>query len=71
LLLITAVAQIRKQDLVEIRNLPNPSSTVKLALESICILLNQKANDWNAIRAVIGNKKFFNWILDFNAETIT
>jgi dynein heavy chain 1 len=69
--LITAVAQIKKQHLVEIRNLPNPSSTIKLALESICILLNQEANDWKAIRAVIIKENFINMILNFNAETIT
>lgn len=41
-----AVKSIRKQHLVEIRSMANPPALVKLALESICLLLGESASDW-------------------------
>ncbi|GLV39725.1 Dynein heavy chain 64C [Carabus blaptoides fortunei] len=43
----TAVKSIKKQQLVEIRTMANPPAVVKLALESICLLLGENASDWN------------------------
>lgn len=36
-----AVQGINKQQLNEVRNMPNPPALVKLALESICLLLGK------------------------------
>jgi len=37
---------------VEVRSMGNPPAVVKLALESICLLLGENATDWKAIRQV-------------------
>lgn len=68
----TAVKEIRKQQLVEVRSMANPPAVVKLALESICLLLGESANDWKAIRAVVMRENFINSIVsNFYTENIT
>ncbi|EDW50531.1 GM13947 [Drosophila sechellia] len=67
-----AVKSIRKQQLVEVRTMANPPSVVKLALESICLLLGENATDWKSIRAVIMRENFINSIVsNFGTENIT
>lgn len=67
-----AVKSIKKQYLVEIRSMGNPPAIVKLALESICLLLGENATDWKAIRAVIMRENFINSIVqNFSTEDIT
>lgn len=69
---LSAVKSIRKQQLVEVRTMANPPSVVKLALESICLLLGENANDWKSIRAVIMRENFINSIVsNFSTEMIT
>jgi len=49
-----------------------PPSGVKLALESICLLLDENAgSDWKKIRAAIVREDFITRILTFNTENIT
>lgn len=68
----TAVKSIKKQHLVEVRSMANPPAIVKLALESICLLLGENATDWKAIRAVIMRENFINSIVsNFSTEDIT
>lgn len=70
-LLHTAVKSIKKQQLVEIRTMANPPAVVKLALESICLLLGENASDWKSIRAVIMRDNFINTVVsNFNTEDI-
>lgn len=66
-----AVKGIKRQYLVEIRSMANPPSIVKLALESICLLLEENATDWKQIRAVIMKDSFIPTIVNFNTEAIT
>lgn len=67
----TAVKSIKKQQLVEIRTMANPPAVVKLALESICLLLGENASDWKSIRAVIMRDNFINTVVNnFNTEDI-
>ncbi|XP_041980502.1 dynein heavy chain, cytoplasmic isoform X3 [Aricia agestis] len=67
-----AVKSIKKQHLVEVRAMGNPPATVKVALESICLLLGENATDWKAIRAVIMRENFINSIVsNFSTEDIT
>ncbi|XP_055310948.1 dynein heavy chain, cytoplasmic isoform X4 [Sitodiplosis mosellana] len=66
-----AVKSIRKQHLVEVRSMANPPAIVKLALESICLLLGENASDWKSIRAVIMRENFINSIVTFSTEDIT
>ncbi|XP_046627104.1 dynein heavy chain, cytoplasmic isoform X5 [Neodiprion virginianus] len=66
-----AVKGIKRQHLVEIRSMANPPAIVKLALESICLLLEENASDWKQIRAVIMKDSFIPTIVNFNTEDIT
>lgn len=67
-----AVKSIRKQQLVEIRTMANPPAVVKLALESICLLLGENATDWKSIRAVIMRDNFITTVVsNFSTEDIT
>ncbi|XP_060529688.1 dynein heavy chain, cytoplasmic isoform X3 [Cylas formicarius] len=67
-----AVKSIKKQQLVEIRSMSNPPAIVKLALESICLLLGENASDWKSIRSVIMRDNFINTVVNnFNTEDIS
>lgn len=69
--LIVAVKSIKRQHLVEVRSMANPPVLVKLALESICLLLGENASDWKSIRAVIMRDNFINTIVsNFSTEDI-
>lgn len=49
-----------------------PPSGVKLALESICLLLDDDAgSDWKKIRATIVKDDFITRILQFNTDGLT
>jgi dynein heavy chain 1 len=65
------VKSIKRQHLVEVRSMANPPVLVKLALESICLLLGENASDWKSIRAVIMRDNFINTIVsNFSTEDI-
>lgn len=67
-----AVKSIKKQQLVEIRSMSNPPAIVKLALESICLLLGENASDWKSIRSVIMRDNFINTVVNnFRSEDIS
>jgi len=65
------VKSIKKQHLVEVRSMGNPPTAVKIALESICLLLGENAQDWKAIRSVIVRENFINTIVNFSTDDIT
>ena len=56
---------------VEIRALPSPPEMVKLALESVCLLLGEAAADWKAIRAILMKDSFIPAIVNFSTDMIT
>uniref|UniRef100_A0A915HKX7 Dynein heavy chain, cytoplasmic n=1 Tax=Romanomermis culicivorax TaxID=13658 RepID=A0A915HKX7_ROMCU len=66
-----AVRGIKKQHLVEIRSMANPPMPVKMALESICLLLGENASDWKVIRGVIVKDDFITRIVNFDTDSIT
>lgn len=49
----------------------NPPSVVKIALESICILLGEKADTWKGIRSAVMKDNFISTIVNFETENIT
>ena len=49
----------------------NPPTPVKLALESICLLLGENAQDWKAIRSVIVRDNFISTVVNFVTDDIT
>lgn len=66
-----AVQSIKKQQLVEVRSMANPPAVVKMALESICLLLGENTTDWKASRAVLNRENFISTIVNFETESIT
>lgn len=48
----------------------NPPQAVKVALESICLLLGEQANDWRTIRGIIIRDNFIPTIVNFQTENI-
>lgn len=69
-LMLIAVKSIKKQHLVEVRSMANPPAAVKLALESICLLLGESTTDWKQIRSIIMRENFIPTIVNFEAEEI-
>ncbi|KAB0405288.1 hypothetical protein E2I00_000718, partial [Balaenoptera physalus] len=65
------VKSIKKQHLVEVRSMANPPAAVKLALESICLLLGESTTDWKQIRSIIMRENFIPTIVNFSAEEIS
>ncbi|XP_014066736.1 cytoplasmic dynein 1 heavy chain 1 isoform X2 [Salmo salar] len=66
-----AVSSIKRHHLVEVRAMTNPPPTVKLALESICLLLGEETNDWKKIRQVIVRDNFITNIVNFVSEDMS
>ncbi|CAG10419.1 unnamed protein product, partial [Tetraodon nigroviridis] len=66
-----AVKSIKKQHLVEVRSMANPPAAVKLALESICLLLGESTVDWKQIRSIIMRENFIPTIVNFSADEIS
>lgn len=67
----TAVSKIKRQHLVEVRSMSNPPIPVKMALESICLMLGEPSIDWKNIRSFILRDNFIPNILSFDAESMT
>ncbi|VVD02388.1 unnamed protein product [Leptidea sinapis] len=66
-----AVRSIKKQQLVEVRSMSNPPPVVKMALESICTLLEEKSDTWKGIRSAVMKDNFISTIVNFETENIT
>ncbi|RUS77140.1 hypothetical protein EGW08_015096 [Elysia chlorotica] len=66
-----AVKSIKRQHLQEVRTLNNPPAAVKLAVESICVLLGEPELDWKALRSIIMRENFINTIVNFKTDDIT
>lgn len=49
----------------------NPPAAVKLALESICLLLGESTTDWKQIRSIIMRENFIPTIVNFSADEIS
>ena len=49
----------------------NPPAAVKLALESVCLLLGEATNDWKVIRQIIVKDTFISNIVNFDSEAIS
>lgn len=66
-----AVQSIKKQNLIEVRSMTNPPAPVKLAMESICLLLGEPNNDWKSVRSMIVGENFISTIVNFNSEKLS
>jgi dynein heavy chain 1, cytosolic len=71
-MLSLAVSGIKKKHLAEVRSMANPPPAVKLALESVCLLLNEsEVADWKQIRQVLVKDGFIPSIVNFDTSKIT
>jgi dynein heavy chain 1 len=68
---IIAVKSIKKQQLVEVRSMGNPPRMVKMAMESICLLIGEPTKDWKSIRTILIRENFIPTIINFSTEDIT
>ena len=66
-----AVKSIKKQHLVELRSMAMPPPIVRMALESVCVLLGENVTDWKSIRAVTMKDNFIPSIVNFNTDDIS
>lgn len=67
----TAVSGIKKSQLSEVKSMANPPAAVKLALESVCLMLNCETQDWKQIRAIMVKDSFISTIVNFDTMSIT
>ena len=53
-----AVSNIKKQHLSEVRSMTNPPAPVKLAMESVCMLLGHHIDGWKSVQSLIRRDDF-------------
>ena len=49
----------------------NPPAPVKLAIESICLLLGEANNDWKSVHSMIVGENFISTIVNLNSENLS
>jgi dynein heavy chain 1, cytosolic len=63
-----AVSNIKKQQLTEVRAMANPPEAVKLAMESICMILGHKVDSWRTVQTFIRRDNFISDIVNFDTQ---
>ncbi|KAJ3049329.1 hypothetical protein HK097_009672, partial [Rhizophlyctis rosea] len=66
-----SVSNIKKQHLTEVRSMGNPPEAVKLAMESVCILLGNKVESWKTVQAIIRRDDFIANIVNYDTDKMT
>jgi dynein heavy chain 1 len=66
-----SVKGIKRRDLDEVRGLVRPPNAVKLTLECVAIMMNEKSLDWADIRKMLSRADFIPSILNFDVDTLT
>ncbi|KAL6300243.1 dynein heavy chain, N-terminal region 2-domain-containing protein, partial [Sparassis latifolia] len=62
----SAVSNIKRQHLQEVRTMANPPEAVKLAMESVCTILGHKIDSWRAVQGIIRRDDFIQRIVNFD-----
>lgn len=62
----SAVSNIKKQQLQEVRSMANPPEAVKLAMESVCTILGHKIDSWRTVQGIIRRDDFIQRIVNFD-----
>lgn len=65
-----AVSNIKKQHLSEVRSMTNPPSPVKLAMESVCILLGHRVDGWKSVQSLIRRDDFISTVVHLDTAHI-
>ncbi|KAJ3265095.1 hypothetical protein HDU77_006529 [Chytriomyces hyalinus] len=66
-----SVSSIKKQDLNEVRSMANPPEKVKLAMESVCILLGGKIESWKSVQGILRKDDFIPSIVNYNTDKMS
>lgn len=59
----SAVSNIKRQHLQEVRTMANPPEAVKLAMESVCTILGHKIDSWRTVQGIIRRDDFIQRIV--------
>ncbi|TFY78308.1 hypothetical protein EWM64_g5702 [Hericium alpestre] len=62
----SAVSNIKRQHLQEVRTMANPPEAVKLAMESVCTVLGHKIDSWRTVQGIIRRDDFIQRIVNFD-----
>ncbi|KDN51345.1 cytoplasmic dynein heavy chain 2 [Tilletiaria anomala UBC 951] len=63
-----SVSNIKKQHLTEVRSMGNPPAPVKMAMESVCMILGHRIDSWKSVQAVIRRDDFIASIVNFDTD---
>lgn len=63
------VQNIKKQHLTEMRSMSNPPSAVKMAMESVCILLGYQVNSWRDVQLIVRKDDFIASIVSYDNDS--
>ena len=66
-----SVSSIKKQHLTELKSMGNPPNAIKLAMESVCILLGHKAESWKAVQTVLRRDDFIASIVNYDTSKLS
>ncbi|KAF8060992.1 dynein heavy chain protein 1 [Lyophyllum atratum] len=67
----SAVSNIKRQYLQEVRVMANPPEVVKIAMESVCTILGHKIDSWRTIQGIIRRDDFIQRIVNFDTTKMT
>ncbi|KAJ3563761.1 hypothetical protein NP233_g8731 [Leucocoprinus birnbaumii] len=67
----SAVSNIKRQHLQEVRTMANPPEAVKIAMESVCTILGHKIDSWRTVQGIIRRDDFIQRIVNFDTNTLT
>ncbi|KAH7104763.1 dynein heavy chain [Auriculariales sp. MPI-PUGE-AT-0066] len=64
----SAVSNIKRQHLQEVRAMANPPEMVKLAMESVCTVLGHRIESWRTVQTIIRRDDFIQSIVNFKTD---
>lgn len=64
----SAVSNIKKQQLTEVRSMGNPPAAVKIAMESVCTVLGHRIDNWKTVQGIIRRDDFIASIVNFDTD---
>lgn len=68
---LSAVGNIKKQHLSEVRSMANPPEAVKLAMESACSVLGHQIDSWRTVQSIIRREDYISSIQNFDTTKIS
>jgi dynein heavy chain 1 len=66
-----SVKGIKKSHLDEVRGLARPPPMVQMSMEAVCIMIEEKFDDWASIRKIIRKDDFIQKVIDFDTDAMS